>query len=334
LGQNKLMRAMILEQAGKPLVFRDCPVPEPRDRQVQLQVLACAVCRTDLHLVDGDLPGPKLPLILGHEIVGRVTRVGERVSLLSVGQRVGVPWLGWTCGVCSYCLAGKENLCSQARFTGYTLDGGYAEFTVADERYCVPIPESYSNAGAAPLLCAGLIGYRSLVRAGDAQRLGIYGFGAAAHIVTQVARYQGRNVFAFTRPGDEKAQRFAKEQGAVWAGVSDERPPEELDAAIIFAPVGALVPAALAAVRKGRTVVCGGIHMSDIPSFSYDLLWGERTLCSVANLTRKDAAEFMEIAPKVPVRTTTQPFALEQGNEALNQLRSGKLQGAAVLMCD
>jgi alcohol dehydrogenase, propanol-preferring len=328
------MRAMILDQPGTPLSLRDCPVPEPQDRQVQLQVLACAVCRTDLHVVDGELPNPKLPLILGHEIVGRVTRVGERVSLLSVGQRVGVPWLGWTCGECSYCLSGKENLCPKARFTGYTLDGGYAEFTVADERYCAPIPESYSDAGAAPLLCAGLIGYRSLVRAGDAKRLGIYGFGAAAHIVAQVARYQGRSVFAFTRPGDEKAQRFAKEQGAVWAGVSDERPPEELDAAIIFAPVGALVPAALAAVRPGGTVVCGGIHMSDIPSFPYELLWGERTLCSVANLTRKDAAEFMEIAPKVPVRTTTQPFALEQANEALNQLRSGKLQGAAVLMCD
>jgi propanol-preferring alcohol dehydrogenase len=297
-------------------------------------VLACAVCRTDLHVVDGELPNPKLPLILGHEIVGRVTRLGEQASLLSVGQRVGVPWLGWTDGECSYCRAGKENLCPNARFTGYTLDGGYAEFTVADERYCVPIPEFYSDAGAAPLLCAGLIGYRSLVRAGDAKRLGIYGFGAAAHIVTQVARHQGRSVYAFTRPGDEEAQRFAKEQGAAWAGASNERSPEELDAAIIFAPVGALVPAALAAVRKGGTVVCGGIHMSDIPSFPYDLLWGERSVCSVANLTRKDAAEFMEIAPRVPVRTATQAFALEQANEALNQLRSGKLQGAAVLISD
>ncbi|HXP79328.1 MAG TPA: zinc-dependent alcohol dehydrogenase family protein [Verrucomicrobiae bacterium] len=328
------MRAMILDQPGKPLTLRDVSVPEPRGCQVQLQVLACAVCRTDLHVVDGELPNPKLPLILGHEIVGRVTRVGEQATLLPIGQRVGVPWLGWTDGECSYCRAGKENLCPNARFTGYTLDGGYAEFTVADERYCVPIPESYSDAGAAPLLCAGLIGYRSLVRAGDAKRLGIYGFGAAAHIVTQVARHQGRSVYAFTRPGDAEAQRFAKEQGAAWAGRSDERPPEELDAAIIFAPVGALVPAALAAVRKGGTVVCGGIHMSDIPSFSYDLLWGERSVCSVANLTRKDAAEFMDIAPKVPVRTTTQPFALEQANEALNQLRSGKLQGAAVLKCD
>jgi propanol-preferring alcohol dehydrogenase len=296
-------------------------------------VLACAVCRTDLHVVDGELPNPKLPLILGHEIVGRVAHLGERASLLSIGQRVGVPWLGWTDGECSYCLAGNENLCPNARFTGYTLDGGYAEFTVADERYCVPIPESYSDAAGAPLLCAGLIGYRSLVRAGDAKRLGIYGFGAAAHIVAQVARYQGRSVYAFTRRGDEKAQRFAKELGAAWAGSSDERPPEELDAAIIFAPVGALVPAALAAVRKGGTVVCGGIHMSNIPSFPYELLWGERSLCSVANLTRRDAAEFMELAPEVPVRTTTQPFALEQANEALIRLRGGKLEGAAVLMC-
>ena len=328
------MRAMILEQPGKPLSLRDWPVPEPRDREVQLQVLACAVCRTDLHVMDGELPNPKLPLIVGHEIVGRVTRVGERASLLTVGQRVGVPWLGWTDGQCSYCRAGNENLCPNARFTGYTVEGGYAEFTVADERYCVPIPESYSDAEAAPLLCAGLIGYRSLVRAGDAKRLGLYGFGAAAHIIAQVARYQGRSVYAFTRPGDDEARRFAKKLGACWAGSSGELPPEELDAAIIFAPVGALVPAALKVVRKGGTVVCGGIHMSDIPSFPYDLLWGERTLTSVANLTRKDAAEFMEIAPKVPVRATTQLFALEQANEALNQLRSGKLQGAAVLICN
>jgi propanol-preferring alcohol dehydrogenase len=334
MSKNQFMRAMILEQVGKPLAPRDCLVPEPQGRQVQLQVLACAVCRTDLHVVDGELANPKLPLIMGHEIVGRVTRLGESASLLSVGQRVGVPWLGWTCGECSFCLAGKENLCPRARFTGYTVDGGYAEFTVADERYCVPIPESYSDTDAAPLLCAGLIGYRSLVRAGDAKRLGIYGFGAAAHIVTQVARYQGRSVYAFARPGDEAAQRFAKELGSAWAGGSDQRPPEELDAAIIFAPVGALVPAALAAVRKGGMVVCGGIHMSDIPSFPYNLLWGERSVSSVANLTRMDAAEFMEIAPKVPVRTTTQRFALEQANEALRRLRSGKLQGAAVLMCN
>jgi propanol-preferring alcohol dehydrogenase len=325
------MRAMILDQAGKPLTLREVPVPEPKDRQVQLQVLACGVCRTDLHVVDGELLNPKLPLILGHQIVGRVTRVGGQASLLSVGQRVGVPWLGWTDRDCSYCLSGKENLCPRALFTGYTLDGGYAEFTVADERYCVPIPENYSDIEVAPLLCAGLIGYRSLVRTGDAKRLGIYGFGSAAHIITQVARHQGRSVYAFTRPGDEQGQRFAKEQGATWVGASDARPPDELDAAIIFAPVGALVPAALAAVRPGGTVVCGGIHMSDIPSFPYELLWGERSVCSIANLTRKDAAEFMEIAPKVPVHTTTTRFALEQANEALNQLRSGKLQGAAVL---
>jgi alcohol dehydrogenase, propanol-preferring len=322
---------MILDQPGKPLTFRDVPVPEPKDRQVQLQVLACGVCRTDLHIVDGELPDPKLPLILGHQIVGRVTRVGERAGLLSVGQRVGVPWLGWTDRECSYCLSGKENLCPKALFTGYTLDGGYAEFTVADERYCVPIPETYSDIEVAPLLCAGLIGYRSLVRTGDAKRLGIYGFGSAAHIVTQVARHQGRSVYAFTRPGDVQGQRFAKEQGATWVGGSDARPPDELDAAIIFAPVGALVPSALAAVRPGGIVVCGGIHMSDIPSFPYELLWGERSVCSIANLTRKDAADFMEIAPKVPVHTTTTRFALEHANEALNQLRSGKLHGAAVL---
>jgi propanol-preferring alcohol dehydrogenase len=327
------MRAMILDEPRKPLALRDCPVPEPGERQVQLEVLACAVCRTDLHVIDGELPNPKLPLVLGHEIVGRVTRVGEGTSLLSVGQRVGVPWLGWTCGECFYCRSGRENLCAKALFTGYTLDGGYAQFTVADERYCLPIPESFSDAGAAPLLCAGLIGYRSLVRTGDARRLGIYGFGAAAHIVAQVALHQGREVYAFTRAGDQAAQRFAKDLGAVWAGASGERPPEELDAAIIFAPVGALVPAALAAVRKGGIVVCGGIHMSDIPSFPYELLWGERSVASVANLTRKDAAEFMAIAPKVPVRTTTVPFALGDANEALNQLRSGQLQGAAVLNC-
>jgi len=328
------MRAMILEQTGKSLSLREGPVPEPADHQVLLQVLACGVCRTDLHVVDGELPNPKLPLIIGHEIVGRVTRLGKGANLFSVGRRVGVPWLGWTDGICSYCLAGRENLCPKARFTGYTLDGGYAEFTVADERYCVPIPESYSDAGAAPLLCAGLIGYRSLARAGDANRLGIYGFGAAAHIVAQVARHEGRSVYAFTRPGDDDAQQFAKGLGADWAGASDERPPEELDAAIIFAPVGALVPAALAAVRKGGAVVCGGIHMSDIPSFPYELLWGERSVCSVANLTRHDAAEFMSIAPKVPVHTTTETFRLDQANEALNQLRSGKLQGAAVLICN
>src|SRR5580692_4447762 len=296
------MRAMILDEPRVPLALRDCPVPEPTERQVQLEVLACAVCRTDLHVIDGELPNPKLPLILGHEIVGRVTRVGKGATLLSVSQRVGVPWLGWTCGECFYCRSDRENLCVKARFTGYTLDGGYAQFTVADERYCVPIPESFSDAGAAPLLCAGLIGYRSLVRAGDAKRLGIYGFGAAAHIVAQVAEYQGRRVYAFTRPGDEAAQQFARGLGAIWAGASNERPPEELDAAIIFAPVGGLVPAALAAVRKGGTVVCGGIHMSDIPSFPYELLWEERQLLSVANLTRRDAYEFLATVPRAGIK--------------------------------
>ncbi len=328
------MRAMILDAPGKPLTLHsDWPEPKPQAGQVQLQISACAVCRTDLHVIDAELANPKLPLILGHEIVGRVSRLGDRVTLLSVGQRVGVPWLGWTCGECVYCRSGQENLCVRARFTGYTLDGGYAEYTIADERYCVPIPDSFSDAAAAPLLCAGLIGYRSLARTGDARRLGIYGFGAAAHIIAQVAVQQGRSVYAFTRAGDQAAQRFAKELGAVWAGASTEAAPEELDAAIIFAPVGALVPAALAAVRKGGVVVCGGIHMSDIPSFPYELLWGERSVVSIANLTRKDAAEFMAIAPKAPIRTITVPFALEQANEALNQLRSGKLQGAAVLNC-
>jgi propanol-preferring alcohol dehydrogenase len=331
MSENKFMRAMILDHPGKPLTLRDWPVPQPGRGQVLLQMLACAVCRTDLHVVDRELPNPKLPLIIGHEIVARVVSLGEGVSLLSVGQRVGVPWLGWTCGECFYCRSGSENLCVNARFTGYTLDGGYAEYTVADERFCVRVPELYGDVEAAPLLCAGLIGYRSLVRAGDAMRLGIYGFGGAAHIVAQVARHQGRSVYAFTRAGDVEAQNFARELGAVWAGESEERPPDELDAAIIFAPVGALVPAALAAVRKGGNVVCGGIHMSDIPSFPYDLLWGERSLSSVANLTRKDAAEFMEIAPKVPVRTATQTFKLEDANEALNDLRSGKVRGAAVL---
>jgi propanol-preferring alcohol dehydrogenase len=331
MSQKQTMRAMIFEQAGKPLTLQERPVPEPGAGEVQIAVHACAVCRTDLHVIYGELPNPKLPLIIGHEIVGRVTRAGNGIRRLSIGERVGVPWLGWTCGQCSYCQSGRENLCDQARFTGYTIDGGYAEYAVADERFCVPIPESYSDVAAAPLLCAGLIGYRSLVRAGDAKRLGIYGFGGAAHIIAQVAVYQGRRVYAFTRPGDRDAQEFARKLGAAWTGGSDERPPEELDAAIIFAPVGSLVPAALAAVRKGGTVVCGGIHMSAIPSFPYELLWGERTICSVANLTRRDAEEFMKIAPQVPVRTATQTFPLEQANDALELLRSGKLQGAAVL---
>jgi propanol-preferring alcohol dehydrogenase len=326
------MRAMILEAAEKPLILRDVPAPQPGTGQVLVRVGACAVCRTDLHLLDGELPAPKLPLIPGHEIVGRIEAIGEGVEHFSAGDRVGIPWLGWTCGECGYCRSGQENLCDHARFTGYTIDGGYAEFTVADARFCFPLPDAFDDVACAPLLCAGLIGYRSLRKAGDARRLGIFGFGAAAHIVTQVARFEGREIFAFTRPGDTTAQAFARRLGAVWAGNSDETPPEKLDAAIIFAPAGALVPAALRAVRKGGCVVCGGIHMSDIPSFPYRDLWEERTLCSVANLTRRDGKEFLEIAPKIPVQTEPVSFALEQANEALARLRSGQLTGAAVLL--
>jgi propanol-preferring alcohol dehydrogenase len=298
---------------------------------VRLDVHACAVCRTDLHIVDGELSDPELPLVLGHQIVGLVSAVGEGATRFAVGERVGVPWLGWTDGTCRFCRSGRENICDRARLTGYDIDGGFAEQTVADERYCLRIPESYSDLEAAPLLCAGLIGYRSLVMAGDAKRLGLYGFGASAHIIAQVARWQGRRVFAFTRPGDEEAQRFARSLGAEWAGSSTDRPPEELDAAIIFAPVGALVPAALAAIAKGGVVVCAGIHMSEIPSFSYDLLWGERVLRSVANLTRSDGEEFLQLAPQVPVRTSIREFRLEDANEALQHLRAGELRGAAVL---
>jgi propanol-preferring alcohol dehydrogenase len=293
---------------------------------------ACAVCRTDLHVIDGELREPKTPLIPGHEIVGSVAAVGAAVTRFKVGDRLGVPWLGWTCGECSFCREGQENLCDRAKFTGYTLDGGYAEYTVADQRFCFPIPDDYSDVEAAPLLCAGLIGYRSLVKAGNGKRLGIYGFGAAAHIVAQVAKYQNREIYAFTRPGDSEAQQFALALGAVWVGSSDELPPVKLDAVIIFAPVGALVPQALKAVRKGGTVVSGGIHMSDIPSFPYAILWEERSICSVANLTRRDGAEFMALAPKVPVRTQVETFALEEANEALQRLRSGRIHGAAVLV--
>jgi alcohol dehydrogenase, propanol-preferring len=289
------------------------------------------VCRTDLHIVDGELPDPKLPLVLGHQIVGLVSEVGKDASRFSVGERVGVPWLGWTDGTCRFCLSGRENLCDRTRFTGYQINGGFAEETVADERYCLSLPETYADLQVAPLLCAGLIGYRSLVMTGDAERLGLYGFGASAHIIAQVARWQGRRVFAFTRAGDEEGQRFARSLGAEWAGSSAERPPEELDAAIIFAPVGELVPAALAALSKGGVVVCAGIHMSDIPSFSYDLLWGERAVRSVANLTRQDGEEFLELAPRVPVHTEIREFRLEEASEALQHLRAGELQGAAVL---
>ena len=328
------MRAMLFEQVGQPLRQAELPVPKPAAGQLLIKIRACAVCRTDLHVVDGELNKPKLPLIPGHEIVGTVAEKGVGVERFQVGQRIGIPWVGWTCDECEYCRKGRENLCAQAKFTGYTLDGGYAEYTLADERFCFPIPESFKDTEAAPLLCAGLIGYRSLVKAGNGRRLGIYGFGAAAHIVAQVARYQKREIYAFTRPGDEEAKKFALGLGAFWAGGANERPPVKLDAAIIFAPVGDLVPLALRAVDKGGTVVCGGIHMSDIPSFPYDILWQERSLCSVANLTRRDGEEFLAIAPKVPVRTETQTFMLAEANEALNRLRAGNIQGAAVLIAN
>lgn len=323
---------MVLEAARSSLCLKERLIPRPSPGQVLVRVKACAVCRTDLHLVDGELPDTRLPLIPGHEIVGTVVEKGEATERFQIGDRVGIPWLGWTCGKCRFCRSEQENLCDEAKFTGYTIDGGYAEYTVADERFCFPIPASYSDTEAAPLLCAGLIGYRSLVKTGDAERLGIYGFGAAAHIVTQVARHQGRRVFAFTRPGDRPGQEFALSLGAVWAGESDRSPPELLDAAIIFAPVGNLIPAALRAVRKGGAVVCGGIHMSDVPSFPYRLLWLERTLGSVANLTRLDAEEFLALAPRVPVRTHTEAFPLVEANRALDCVRAGKVSGAAVLM--
>jgi len=326
------MKAMVLRQPLAPLQLEDCPTPAPGPGQLLIEVSSCAVCRTDLHIVDGELSHPKLPLIPGHEVVGRVRAVGPGSERFSVGDRVGIPWLGWTCGSCVFCKSGLENLCENARFTGYTLDGGYAEFSVADQRFCFRIPEAYDDAAAAPLLCAGLIGYRSLVKAGDARSLGIYGFGAAAHIITQIARHQGRSVYAFTRPGDTRAQAFARSLGAVWAGDSGVRPPVELDAAILFAPVGALVPVALEATRKAGIVVCGGIHMSDIPSFPYRLLWGERQIVSVANLTRRDAEEFMTVASSIPIDTRTQRFQLSEANEALQSLREGKLEGAAVLV--
>ncbi len=320
---------MVLDAPGRPLRAAELSAPEPGTGEVLLEVMACGVCRTDLHVLDGELPDPSLPLVPGHQIVARVASEGERFGR---GERVGVPWLGWTCGACRYCRSGRENLCERARFTGYQRDGGYAQRAVADERFCFPIPAGYPDLQAAPLLCAGLIGYRTLGFAGDAERLGLYGFGAAAHIVSQVARHQGRRVFAFTRPGDEAGQRFALEQGAEWAGDADASPPEELDAALIFAPAGELVPAALRTVAKGGTVVCGGIHMSDIPAFPYELLWGERTLRSVANLTRADGEEFLALAPQVPVRTEVEAFPLERANEALERLRAGSVRGAAVVV--
>ena len=326
------MRAMVLFDTKTLLRESNLPDPTPSKGDVLVRIDACAVCRTDLHVIDGELPDPKLPIIPGHEIVGRVIACGEGSSRFAIGDRIGIPWLARTCGICTYCKAGMENLCDRPLFTGYTRDGGYAELTTADERFCVPIPPIYSDTEAAPLLCAGLIGFRSLVKAADAHRIGIYGFGAAAHLVAQVAVYQGREIYAFTRAGDTQAQKFALSLGAKWAGSSEELPPVALDAAIIFAPIGSLVPRALRAVRKGGTVVCGGIHMSDIPQFPYDLLWNERQICSVANLTRRDAEEFMTIAPKVPVKTHTEIFALKDANEALDRLRTGRLEGAAVLV--
>jgi propanol-preferring alcohol dehydrogenase len=325
---------MVLDSPGEPLRDAEVPEPEPGTEQVLLRVHACAVCRTDLHVVDGELPDPKLPLIPGHQIVGAVEGVGGLVDRFAKGDRVGVPWLGYADGACRYCLAGRENLCDNARFTGYEMDGGYAAYAVADHRFCFPLPEGYPDLQAAPLLCAGLIGYRSLRAAGDAGRLGLYGFGASAHIIIQVAVHQGREVFAFTRDGDEEGQDFARELGATWVGGSSGPPPEELDAAIIFAPVGALVPVALRAVAKGGVVVCAGIHMSDIPSFPYEVLWGERCVRSVANLTRRDGEEFLELAPEVPVHTEVAPFSLEEANEGLSALREGRIRGAAVLVVD
>jgi propanol-preferring alcohol dehydrogenase len=325
------MRAMLLETAGGPLALRDVPTPDPKGDEVLVRVLACGVCRTDLHVLDGELSDPKLPLVLGHQIVGVVARAGGGVTHLSPGARVGIPWLGGTCGHCRYCSSARENLCDDATFTGYRRDGGFAEYAVADAKYCFPLSGDTNSVDSAPLLCAGLIGYRSLRLAGDAERLGIYGFGAAAHIVTQVARHQGRRVFAFTRPGDETAQRFARRLGAEWAGDSDQPAPVGLDGAIIFASAGELVPKALRDVEKGGTVVCGGIHMSDIPSFPYSGLWGERVLRSVANLTRADAREFLELAPRIPVRVEAHPYPLERANDALEDLRRGRLSGAAVI---
>src|SRR6266403_536248 len=328
------MRAMVLEEPQHALQLRDVPKPKPAKGQLLVRIATCAVCRTDLHVVDGELPDPKLPLIPGHQIVGRVEQIGTGVEGFSIGDRVGIPWLGWTDGECTYCRSNRENLCDRARFTGYTIDGGYAEFTVADARFCFHLPDRYDDVEVAPLLCAGLIGYRSYRKTGEARRLSIYGFGNAAHLIAQIALYEGRDLFVFTRPGDMETQRSAKKLGAVWAGGSDEMPPEKLEAAIIFASVGPLVPAALRALAKGGIIVCGGIHMSDIPSFPYADLWGERAITSVANLTRRDGEEFFEIAPRVPVRTETETFPLEQANTALDRFRSGKLNGTAVLMID
>ncbi|MBN1868685.1 zinc-dependent alcohol dehydrogenase family protein [Candidatus Sumerlaeota bacterium] len=326
------MRAMVLEKQRTPLAMKEIPEPRPTPGQVLIRVRACGVCRTDLHVVDGDLTEPVLPLVPGHQIVGEAIETGAEVEGFAAGDRVGAPWLGWSCGECAYCRAGQENLCGEARYTGYQIDGGFAERCAADARFCFPVPENYPDLQAAPLLCAGLIGYRSLRLAGEGRRLGFYGFGAAAHILIQVARHQGREVYAFTRPGDAEGQAFARRLGAVWVGSSDETPPEELDAAILFAPVGELVPAALKALRRGGVVVCAGIHMSDIPSFPYSILWGERQVRSVANLTRRDGEEFLALAPQVPIETEVHPYPLEKTNDALDDLRAGRLTGAAVVV--
>ena len=322
---------MVFEKTGTRLVLRDVPKPKSDKGQLLVRVNVCAVCRTDLHIVDGELPDPKLPLILGHQIVGRVEQIGANTGGFSMGDRVGIPWLGWTDGDCAYCRSNRENLCDRAKFTGYNIDGGYAEFTVAEARYCFHLPDEYNDVDAAPLLCAGMLGYRSYRKTGDAHRLGIYGFGNAAHLIAQVARYEKKEIYAFTRPGDKAGQESARSLGAVWSGSSDEMPPEKLDAAIIFAPVGALVPIALPALAKGGIVVCGGIHMSDIPSFPYVDLWQERVICSVANLTRRDGEEFLKIAARVPVKTKVETFSLEEANIALEKFRAGKLDGNAVL---
>src|SRR5438046_5488417 len=326
------MRAMVLEKSRQRLMPLDVAKPKPDAGQLLVRLSACAVCRTDLHIVDGAVPGPKLPLIPGHQIVGRIEQVGTGVEKFSSGNRVGIPWLGWTDGDCVYCRSNRENLCNRARFTGYTIDGGYAEFAVADARFCFRLPEQYNDVDVAPLLCAGMLGYRSYRKTGDARRLGIYGFGNAAHLIAQIAIYQGREIFAFTRPGDKAGQESARKLGTTWAGGSDEMPPEKLDAAIVFAPVGELVPLALRALANGGIVVSGGLYMSESPLFTYADLWGERTICSVANLTRRDGEEFLEIAPRVPVRTETEIFPLEEANTALDRFRAGKLKGTAVLM--
>lgn len=325
------MRAMVLEKLGAPLVLRDVPKPKPAIGQLLVRVHACAICRTDLHIVEGELTEPKFPLILGHQIVGHAEQVGERVTGFAVGDRVGIPWLGWTDGDCAYCRSSRENLCDRAKFTGYTIDGGYAEFAVADSHYCFHLPDEYEDVEVAPLLCAGLIGFRAYRKTGDAKRIGIYGFGNAAHLIAQIAIHERKEIYAFTRPGDSAGQKEARSLGAIWAGGSDEAPPKKLDAAIIFASVGALVPIALRTVAKGGVVVCGGIHMSDIPAFPYNDLWNERIITSVANLTRRDGEEFFQIAPRVPVKTKVETFPLEQANTALDKFRAGKLNGTAVL---